>query len=225
MIQFQNFNTNHFSRFIEFYRYKSIRKPLCSYKWLRKQNVIVLIIGIWTIALLLTLPSAIAFDISVPEINGQRYCIEMWEEKEHGVIYFFSVNLLCFHLVPLIIICVSNLKIWYYVRHRDVPLGLANWTSVQTIYQRTQHNVRNMLSIITLIFVLCWIPLYAIGIKMKLAKDLGESEEEILQILLPLAQLLGSFNSCVNPILYAFVNSKFRNMLKTLLPAWCPFKR
>lgn len=36
------------------------------------------------------------------------------------------------------------------------------------------------------------------------------SEEEFLQIVTPIAQWLGSSNSCINPCLYAFFNKKYR---------------
>lgn len=157
-------------------------------------------------------------------MDGQPYCIEIWDKKEHGVIYFFCVNLLCFHLAPIVIICLSNLKLWWHVRQRQVPIGLANWQDVQKAFLHTQRGVRNILSMVTLMFVICWIPLYAIGIKIKLAVEVDEKDEEIIHVALPLAQLLGSWNSCVNPVFYAFVNSKFREMVFALLPSWCPFK-
>lgn len=40
--------------------------------------------------------------------------------------------------------------------------------------------------------------------------EMTQGEEEFLQIVTPLAQWLGSSNSCINPCLYAFFNKKYR---------------
>lgn len=45
----------------------------------------------------------------------------------------------------------------------------------------------------------------------QLGEELGEREGAILAIVTPMAQWLGSSNSCINPILYAFFNKKYRN--------------
>ena len=46
---------------------------------------------------------------------------------------------------------------------------------------------------------------------MQLGGHRSEKEDMILGMITPIAQWLGSANSCINPILYAFFNKKFRN--------------
>ena len=46
---------------------------------------------------------------------------------------------------------------------------------------------------------------------MQLNVELSEEETRIYSYITPIAQWLGSANSCINPILYAFFNKKFRN--------------
>lgn len=39
---------------------------------------------------------------------------------------------------------------------------------------------------------------------------MSDREEELIGTVTPIAQWLGSSNSCINPILYAFFNKKYR---------------
>ena len=73
-----------------------------------------------------------------------------------------------------------------------------------------------MLVIVVIIFTFSWLPLYAIFIHIKLGDraNFEEAEEtledKIVAIATPIAQWLGASNSCINPILYAFFNKKYR---------------
>ena len=40
------------------------------------------------------------------------------------------------------------------------------------------------------------------------------------QIIVPIAQWLGSSNSCVNPIIYCFFSKKFRNGFQQTIACW-----
>uniref|UniRef100_A0A182TBN2 G-protein coupled receptors family 1 profile domain-containing protein n=1 Tax=Anopheles maculatus TaxID=74869 RepID=A0A182TBN2_9DIPT len=76
--------------------------------------------------------------------------------------------------------------------------------------QKSKIKVVKMLVVVVILFVLSWLPLYVIFARIKLGGALESSEEELLQIATPIAQWLGASNSCINPILYAFFNKKYR---------------
>lgn len=68
-----------------------------------------------------------------------------------------------------------------------------------------------MLVVVVIIFMLSWLPLYAIFIRIKLGSEQMEAWEAVLlAYTTPLAQWLGASNSAVNPVLYAYFNQKYR---------------
>ena len=68
-----------------------------------------------------------------------------------------------------------------------------------------------MLVAVVIFFMLSWLPLYAIFIRIKLgAESIEPWEEEVLAVATPIAQWLGASNSCFNPVLYAYFNQKYR---------------
>jgi hypothetical protein len=83
---------------------------------------------------------------------------------------------------------------------------------------RSKVKVIKMLMVVIILFACSWLPLYAIFTRIKLGGPLSPGpEESLVHALLPVAQWLGASNSCINPILYAFFNKKFRAGFKAVL--------
>ncbi len=74
-----------------------------------------------------------------------------------------------------------------------------------------------MLVVVVILFVLSWLPLYIIFARVKLGGATSPWEEEVVAMATPVAQWLGASNSCINPILYAFFNNKFRRGFQAIL--------
>ncbi len=70
---------------------------------------------IWVLALSLTIPWAVVFEIKVSEYDGLRYCVEIWKDEKLGDVYFIVVNVFCFYAIPLLLIFVSNWIIYCHV--------------------------------------------------------------------------------------------------------------
>lgn len=74
-----------------------------------------------------------------------------------------------------------------------------------------------MLVVVVILFVLSWAPLYIIFARVKLGAQADAWEEEVVAWATPVAQWLGASNSCINPILYAFFNNKYRRGFQAIL--------
>jgi hypothetical protein len=83
-----------------------------------------IIVGIWVIALSITLPWAlffqlVPFDIERPDIE---LCLEIWPDGSDGTLYFLFANLLACYVIPMALISICYIMIWIKVccHHRQM---------------------------------------------------------------------------------------------------------
>lgn len=69
-----------------------------------------------------------------------------------------------------------------------------------------------MVFVVIITFALSWMPLYVIFCVVKFWEHLLDNQqvESVVLLILPVAQWLGASNSCINPIVYAYMNRRFR---------------
>lgn len=80
-----------------------------------------------------------------------------------------------------------------------------------------------MVLVVIITFAVSWLPLYIIFCVAKFYEQILEVAwvHETFYVLLPLAQWLGASNSCVNPLLYAYLNRRFRkHFLVSVTVGW-----
>ena len=200
-----------------FFRFLAIWWPLkCQ---ITKRRARMLIVLIWFIALTTTLPWLLFFDLVA--IYGEdhpdlRLCIEMWPRPQDGSLFFLVGNLMLCYVLPMLLISICYILIWIRVWKRDIPTDTKD-AQMERLQQKSKVKVVKMLVVVVILFVLSWLPLYVIFTRIKLGGDIAEWEDEILPIATPIAQWLGSSNSCINPILYAFFNKKYRRGFMAIL--------
>lgn len=142
-------------------------------------------------------------------------CLEVWPTNYSGNVYFIVANLLMCYLLPLVVITVCYLLIWRRVFLRQPPGELQQ--STDKIIQKSKVKVVKMLMMVIILFAFSWLPLYIIFTRIKLGGPLAATEEWAIFMILPFAQWLGASNSCINPILYAYFNKKFRLGFKAII--------
>ncbi|XP_066957239.1 neuropeptide SIFamide receptor-like [Macrobrachium rosenbergii] len=176
----------------------------------------VIIVVIWVFSLTITLPWAIVFKLEpIPETDLQ-VCTEKWPDDRSGDLYFVVANLVMCYLLPLTAISICYVLIWRKVWRRKLP-GERQDEGVALMIHRSKIKVIKMLVVVVILFALSWLPLYVIFARHKLGVVPTETETSIIHVLAPIAQWLGASNSCINPILYAYFNMKFRSGFKAIL--------
>lgn len=188
----------------------------------RQYRVIVTII--WAIALGINLPWLFVFTLKPIGIPGSlaQICTELWPTPASESWYFLFANLFLCYLGPLIVISICYIIIWKNVAHRKLPRDLII-SRKNDVYNRSKVKVIKMIFVVIVTFTISWLPLYTIFCFVKFAGDIiyEESVQTLILGILPVAQWLGAANSCINPILYAFMNRKFRTGFRHLFRTCC----
>ncbi|XP_015602116.1 neuropeptide SIFamide receptor [Cephus cinctus] len=183
-----------------------------------KRRARVMIVAIWFAALTITSPWLLYFDL-VPIYADEpdlKLCLEKWPRQENETMFFLIGNLMLCYVLPMILISLCYILIWIKVWRRHIPTDTKD-AQMERIQQKSKVKVVKMLVAVVILFVLSWLPLYIIFARIKLRGKTPVWEEEILQIATPIAQWLGSSNSSINPILYAFFNKKYRRGFMAIL--------
>lgn len=177
------------------------------------------IIGvIWLASTTITIPWALFFDMVAifKDEPNLELCLEVWPDYLDGNLYFLLGNLGLCYVVPTVAISLCYAMIWVKVWRRTIPTD-NKCARMERIQQQSKVKVVKMLAMVVVLFVASWLPLYAIFARIKLGGRLVPWEEDFLPVATPIAQWLGASNSCINPVLYAFFNRKFRRGFTAVL--------
>lgn len=190
---------------------------------------------IWIMGLAITLPWAIVFQVVLvdhspggsldDDIVSLPFCLEIWQHAAHGNVYFLVVHIFACFILPFILIMVFNFAMWRQVLsfNKKTSISLQNISQypdrLQLIKIRQKRNLRmlKLFNGLTFAFFAFWLPMYVITVRVRFfyseANPGSEFERNLVYSLIPVSQLLGSCNSCVNPVLYAILSPVFKKYL------------
>ncbi|XP_034947531.1 prolactin-releasing peptide receptor-like [Chelonus insularis] len=174
------------------------------------------IIGIWIVALFLTLPYGIYMTLEEPNF----YCEEHWPSQRFRVIFSLVTSILQF-VVPFFVItfCYICVSIRLNDRAKSKP---GSKTSRREEADRERKRRTNfMLIAMVTIFGVCWLPLNIVNI-------VDDSYASLIhwsyyRLCFFITHCLAMSSTCYNPLLYAWLNENFRKEFKQVLPCFSRF--
>ncbi|XP_076055529.1 allatostatin-A receptor-like [Oratosquilla oratoria] len=192
-------------------RFLAVVHPIAAMSIRVERNAIYAIVGTWTIILTSCIPLYQAHGIQTVTLDGGRelyqHCSFLNDEYNHPAFQIgFTFTM---YFVPLTVIVVLYLlilnRLWYGV----VPGGNRSAENV-----RGKKRVTRMVVIVVVTFIVCWFPIQIVLLLKSLDLYKMSTPKIILQIA---AQVLAYINSCVNPILYAFLSDPFRKAFRKVI--------
>ena len=185
-------------------RYLAVGHPIKT-KHLRTPCMALLIsVLIWVVALALAMPSPIVFQVNEGRC-GPRWPVDSWERPT-----FYLVLFILAYAIPVLAIFVLSAlmiqQLWAIrgpesdgPRNREPMLA--------------KRKVTRLIVVVVLVFSFCWLPQHIVWL---MVSWLPENTQKSLHGNYPfyffcvMALLLSYTNSCMNPVIYAFLSTQFR---------------
>ena len=192
-------------------RYFAVVHPVFSMTTDAKCQAFCAIGLLWIVILSLNIPLLLDFNAVQYTFNNENRSsclnVKSFNNSDQGKIfygYFFAFS--C--LIPLtIMIILYGFMIWHLFR--GIPSGNQSAESLNR-----KKRVTRMVVMVVAVFALCWLPIHVV----LMIQNFGRYPESAAFVDLQIASnCLAYMNSCVNPLLYAFVSSNFRESFRKVL--------
>ncbi|KAM9363771.1 somatostatin receptor type 3 [Symphorus nematophorus] len=185
-------------------RYLAVVHPIRSFWWRRPRVAKAISATVWAGSFVVVLPVVVFADVLKDDGN----CSIVWPEpaevwKTSFIVYTCTVGFFC----PLLVICLCYLLI--VIKVRSVGKR-AQATSSRR--RKSERKITRMVVVVVAVFVLCWLPFYALNIVNLLVVLPG-----YLRGLYFFVVVLSYANSCANPILYGFLSDNFKRGFRKAL--------
>ncbi|XP_077590574.1 somatostatin receptor type 5-like [Stigmatopora nigra] len=188
-------------------RYLAVARPLRSARWRRPRVAKAVNAAVWALSFLVVLPVVVFADIH--QTGGT--CNILWPApvpvwRAAFIVYTSTVGF----LFPLLVICLCYLLIVFKVRSSAKKVHAAAAASGKR--RRSERKVTRMVVIVVAVFVLCWLPFYALNV-LNLLVALPTDYQGLYYFVV----VLGYANSCANPVVYGFMSDNFKRGFRKAL--------
>uniref|UniRef100_A0A1B6KQU8 G-protein coupled receptors family 1 profile domain-containing protein n=1 Tax=Graphocephala atropunctata TaxID=36148 RepID=A0A1B6KQU8_9HEMI len=195
-------------------RFMAIMWPLKPRMGKRQAKVIILIV--WLVALLTALPIPLVSRVGYPShwhhTCDKGICHEIWENEEHRTIYSM-VLLILQYVIPLMVLILTYSCIAVVVWGKRPP-GEAENSRDQRM-ARSKRKMIKMMVVVVVVYTICWLPLNVLILVWESHPGIGSWSG--LPFLWFAFHWLAMSHTCYNPVIYCWMNSRFRAGFSTVL--------
>ncbi|XP_013779266.1 RYamide receptor-like [Limulus polyphemus] len=185
-------------------RYIAIIKPLRPR--MTKFQAKLMIILVWLVALITPLPTVVVSSLVAARSSDSFHCTEVWNPPEQRYYYGMALMTLQYFL-PLLVLIYTYARIAVVVWVKQTP-GEAEDNRDQRLAASKRKMVKMMIMVVT-VFTFCWLPFNILIV-------VGDQDQSIwwykhIQYVWFVCHWLAMSHTSYNPIIYCWMNFKFRN--------------
>ncbi|XP_027034901.1 C-C chemokine receptor type 5-like [Tachysurus fulvidraco] len=170
--------------------------------------IIALVLLMWTLSLGASLPNIIFSQVKNASV-GWTCKEEYTEGTKWRSFYYMELNILGL-IIPL--------SVMVFCYSRIIPI-------LMSIKSQKKHRAVRLILVLVSVFFLFWTP-YNIVIFLKFLQCLGymstRERYRDLTMAMQWVETIAFCHCCLNPIIYAFVGQRFRNLFLRILKEWFP---
>ncbi|XP_002731810.1 galanin receptor 2a-like [Saccoglossus kowalevskii] len=195
---------------MSFDRFLAVVYPIRSMKCRTPTFALGAIIVIWTLSVAGSMPYWIVYKtVTVHWMGWHTHCVDDWPNQRPG----YNASVLVFgYMLPFLFITVIYLlmlkRLW----------GTVAPSSSSHDNVKSKKKVTKMVIMVVVVFGVCWLPHHIITMWFNF--DVNFPFSMFTYVLRLVAMFLSAFNSCINPIIYAFMSENFRKSFKKTLTCY-----
>ncbi|XP_042616233.1 galanin receptor type 1-like [Cyprinus carpio] len=169
-----------------------------------RRNALIAVCVIWMLSFIFGVPAAAQHRIltDFPEAPNSTFCWEIWTERVAKQTYKVTI-LVIGYLLPLVLITCCYAKVLYHLHKKMKNMSKKS--------ERSKRKTAQTVLLVVTAFLICWMPHHIIAMWVEFGKFPLNHASFVFRII---AHCLAYANSCVNPILYAFLSENFRKACK-----------
>lgn len=191
-------------------RFLAVVVPVASMSIRTERNTYMAIVVVWSVIVVSCFPVYMSHGrFEYTYALEQHSACTFLPTEAYNLMAFQISFFLTSYVIPLALICVLYLFMLNRLWHGVNPGG---HVSIESI--RGKKRVTRLVIIVVIIFAACWAPVQIVLVLKSVHHYELNPRNIVIQIT---SQVLAYSNSCVNPILYAFLSENFRKAFRKLI--------